>query len=188
MRWWMPLIISVLAACGSQAEEKVLDPVEETRVSLHVVGGKAGVNTVLSEDRRTVRYLGRIENTGIRPFCGIEIGFLALDGQGAPIQTALSLAKLYGRTMTVVREGDPMKHQERDDCLRPGDRGVFDYGPVALTEEFGDLEFRICPREDADYCDVYEQGEVADPRAPHADRTEPGRDGQLSGPGQEQFG
>jgi hypothetical protein len=145
----MLLCFPLFLSCSAENNSAELSPAEETRVSIEVVGGKEGINVVLSPDRRTVRYLGEIENKGFRPFCPIDITFITKGSNGVPVGPAARV-EIYGHTLSfhVPRGNGP----ELASCLKPTQRGSFDTGVISLAEPYEDFDFKICLNGNEEAC------------------------------------
>ncbi len=139
----------LLFSCASGDDSKELDPVEETSISIGVVGGKEGINVVLSPDRRTVRYLGEIENKGFRPFCPIDITFITKGSSGVPVSSAKRV-EIFGHTLTISGPGE--NGDELASCLKPTQKGSFDTGVISLAEIYDDFDFKICLKDNVEAC------------------------------------
>ena len=161
MLLFLPLVMGSCA--GDNPTEP--DPVEETRLSIGVVGGKQGINVIhgaTATGHPTVRYLGLIDNKGARSFCPVDIPFTTKGVNGNPIDTATARAEVNGHTLTFLsKDGkffykdekeEPKNGPEEHGCLKPGQRGSFDIDEVALKESFADFEFKICLKDNKEQC------------------------------------
>jgi hypothetical protein len=131
----------LLFGCGSKDTPPEMSPAEETRVSIGIVGGKSGVNVVLSPDRRTVRYLGEVENKGFRPFCPIDITFMTKGSNGVQVGPSKRVG-IYGHTLSLTVPGK--NGDELASCLKPAQTGSFDTGAISLADVYEDFDFKIC--------------------------------------------
>ena len=141
MRLFIFLSLVFLLGCGTASDPVDLSntTVEDSK-ALVVRGGKEGINYIISEDKRKVRYLGEIENNGNQTFCFIDITFNTKGADGHFIDL------LQGTTRQI--NGFTLSNfgTEINSCLKPGQFGSFNTGDVVITQDFADFDYRICFR------------------------------------------
>jgi hypothetical protein len=141
----LPLFLGCSAGGGP---EQALSLEEQISTSLGVVSEKKGINIILGQDKKTVRYMGLVENKGLGLFCHLEIGFSARGSEGTLIDTAPVRTPINGYVLTILDSPEVGVNQENNSCLKPGETGSFDTGVVNLREAFNDFNFTICPGDD----------------------------------------
>ena len=148
-RFFMFLSLPLLFGCGSGGNPENLDPVEETRISIGVVGGKQGINVMQSSDGKSVRFLGEIEDKGLRAFCPVDITFIPKGKGGTPVSTSVR-AEIYGYTLSFPVPGK--NGEEKSSCLKPGQKGSFDTKEIPLNGVYDDFEYKICLKGNEEAC------------------------------------
>jgi hypothetical protein len=135
------LSVILLFGCGSgsgPSDDVVI--LDETTDAITVLGGKEGIEVIVSPDKRKVRYKGEVVNKGNVSACFIDITFSSKDISGNPIDQGDPRADIKGLTLTNF--GTELQH-----CLKPDpgqDVGTFDTGEISLSGDFADFEFKIC--------------------------------------------